>query len=113
MEFKDRLKLLRKEKKLTQESLGRAIHISRSAIAKWEAGIGLPSEDSVLALCAFFHVDQEELFPDLRVEELLVSKNVKIKQHKQRNAILLAILFALISIISSWQAFSWLGYIKG
>ena len=89
MEFKDRLKLLRKEKKLTQESLGRAIHISRSAIAKWEAGLGLPSEDSVLALCDFFHIERAELFPDLRVEELLVSKNV---QHRRKASLIFALL---------------------
>ena len=112
MEFKDRLKLLRKEKKLTQESLGRAIHISRSAIAKWEAGLGLPSEDSVIALCKFFHVERKELFPNLRVEELLVEKNVKISRHKRSIAILVAILFTLIALVSAWQVFSLLGYVK-
>ena len=112
MEFKDRLKLLRKERKLTQEALGRAIHISRSAIAKWEAGLGIPNEESVEALCEFFDIHREELFPDLRLEELLIEKNVKISRHKRGNAILLAIVFMLISFFSIWQTFYWLDYME-
>lgn len=67
MEFKDRLKELRKQRDITQETLGRAIHVSRSAIAKWEAGLGIPSEDSIEALCAYFEVERMSLLPDVRV----------------------------------------------
>ena len=78
MEFKDKLKSLREEKKLTQEALGNAIYVSRSAIAKWEAGLGLPSETSIDALCDFFGVDRLELFPNAKAENLLVNKNIEL-----------------------------------
>lgn len=38
MEFKDKLKKLRTEKGISQQALADAIHISRSAVAKWENG---------------------------------------------------------------------------
>ena len=59
MEFKDKLKTLRNGRKLSQQALADAIHISRSAIAKWENGLGLPSEDALESLIAFFGVDAD------------------------------------------------------
>ena len=56
MEFKDKLKALRNESKLSQQALADAIHISRSAIAKWENGLGLPSPDALESLINFFGV---------------------------------------------------------
>ena len=45
MDFKDKLKKLRIENGLSQEALAEAVHISRSAIAKYENGNGNPSEE--------------------------------------------------------------------
>ena len=41
MDFKDKLKMLRNENGLSQEALAEAVHISRSAIAKYENGNGI------------------------------------------------------------------------
>ena len=54
MEFKDNLKKLRTEKGLTQAQLAEAIFVSRSTVAKWENGLGLPSVESMALLEAFF-----------------------------------------------------------
>ena len=35
MEFKDKLKALRRERGLSQKALAEAIFVSRSAVAKW------------------------------------------------------------------------------
>ena len=69
MEFKDKLKKLRAEAGLSQEALGDAVHISRSAIAKYENGNGKPSEDTLRALAMYFGVDESELKDD---EEIAV-----------------------------------------
>ena len=50
MELKDKLKKLRQDKGMTQAQLAEALFVSRSTIAKWENGLGLPSEDSMAAL---------------------------------------------------------------
>ena len=54
MEFKDKLKRLRKERSVSQQALADAIFVSRSAVAKWENGLGLPSSASSEALAKHF-----------------------------------------------------------
>lgn len=64
MEFKDKLRKLRVESGLTQEALADAVHISRSAIAKYENGNGRPSVDTLKAIAFYFGVDEKELESD-------------------------------------------------
>lgn len=64
MEFKDKLRKLRTESGLTQEALADSVHISRSAIAKYENGNGQPSEDTLEALAFYFGVDKSALESD-------------------------------------------------
>ena len=54
-EFSQVLKELRNNKGLSQEALGRIVNVSRSAIAKYENGLGLPSEDVIEALYNYFN----------------------------------------------------------
>lgn len=96
MEFQDELKRLRALKGVTQAELGKAIHVSRSAVAKWEAGLGVPSEDSTLALCEYFSVTKETLFPNREAEPLLVEKNVTIRKRKG----IIGFLCVLLSIVT-------------
>lgn len=66
MVFKDRLKQLRQSKNLTQQQLAESLFISRSMIAKYEAGFAIPTIDVVEAIAKYFHVE---------ISELLDSKN--------------------------------------
>lgn len=61
MEFRDRLKVLRQKRGISQEALSKAIYVSRSAIAKWENGLGLPSDGNLQALCDYFEVEEDWL----------------------------------------------------
>jgi len=99
MEFKDILKRLRKDKGVTQEELGYAICISRSAIAKWESGLGLPSADSLTALSEYFGVSEEFLLPQ-PTHEMVVDKNAYINRGRKLTAVLLTVLAALIITFS-------------
>ena len=60
MQFNEKLKKLRADKGLSQEELAKKIFVSRSAVAKWENGLGLPGEASLNALAEFFSVSKEE-----------------------------------------------------
>ncbi len=51
MEFKDKLKKLRIQKCMTQKKLAELLYCTRSAVAKWENGLGMPNEDSFIRLC--------------------------------------------------------------
>lgn len=80
MDFSTRLKQLRAEKGISQAKLATDIHISRSAVAKWENGLGLPNDESLKLLCEYFDVTIDELLPDKPTAETIVSKNKTIDQ---------------------------------
>ena len=47
MDFSEKLKQLRQNKKWTQDELAEKLFISRTAISKWESGRGFPSIESL------------------------------------------------------------------
>ncbi len=74
MEFKDKLKKLRNEKGVSQQVLADAIFVSRSAVAKWENGLGLPRGETFDALLDYFGVSKEDFVTE-EPEEVIVEKN--------------------------------------
>lgn len=96
MEFSKKLRKLRKEKGISQQILANAVFVSRSAIAKWENGLGLPSEESLEALANFFNVPKEFLKTDTP-EVIVIEKNKIIKKLSgSMCAIILVVVSALI-----------------
>lgn len=87
MQFNEKLKKLRADKGLSQEELAKKIFVSRSAVAKWENGLGLPGEASLNALAEFFSVSKDELLYDKETETLIVEKILRYLN--QKNPLLL------------------------
>ena len=83
MEFSEKLRELRVQKNISQAKLAADIHISRSAVAKWENGLGLPSDESLKLLADYFGVAVDELITNKTNEEVLVSKNKTIDHQKK------------------------------
>ena len=54
--FADRLKALRKDRKMTQVDLAALLGLERSSIAKYEAGFAMPSDDVKIKLADLFGV---------------------------------------------------------
>lgn len=77
MEFCKKLKKLRIEKGISQQQLADMIFVSRSAVAKWENGLGLPSKESYDALASFFEVSKDFLITE-EAEQIIINKNKKI-----------------------------------
>ena len=96
MEFSEKLKELRMQKGISQTKLAEDIHISRSAVAKWENGLGLPNDESLKMLAEYFNVNIAEFIPDKSSAEKLVSKNKTIAQ--QKNAIIGLVIGVLIGL---------------
>ena len=69
MEFKDKLRNLRTEAGLSQENLADAVHVSRSAIAKYENGGGKPSEETLKLIADYFKVDISYLNDDEEIKK--------------------------------------------
>ena len=83
MEFSEKLREHRLQKGVSQAKLAADIHISRSAVAKWENGLGLPNDESLKILADYFDISIGELMPDKANAETLVSKNKTIDQQKK------------------------------
>jgi len=61
MNFAEKLKVLRKQFKLSQETLAEKIGVSRQAITKWETEGGLPDIENLMAIATLFSVSIDEL----------------------------------------------------
>lgn len=96
MEFKDKLRKLREEQGLSQADLAKKIYASRSAVAKWENGLGLPGEASLTALVDFFGVERASLIGDPETETVFVYKNQKMVKQKNVIIALLSVLLAAV-----------------
>ena len=79
MEFKENLKQLRLQNGLTQAQLAEKLFVSRSTVAKWENGLGLPNPESMATLESLFDTFAEELATE-EPEKVIVKKNRKLRQ---------------------------------
>ena len=77
MEFKENLKQLRAKKGLTQAQLAEKLFVSRSTVAKWENGLGLPNPESMAMLEQLFDIHASELATQ-EPEKVIVKKNRKL-----------------------------------
>lgn len=90
MEFHKKLQQLRKQKGLTQEELAEYLHVSRTAVSKWESGRGFPNIESVKAIAKFFNVTLDEL---LSGEEIL---SIAESDHKEKQKTIRDLVFGLL-----------------
>ena len=56
MSFAENLKLIRKERNLSQEELAEMIDVSRQAVSKWEQGDGYPEVEKLLLLSSILNI---------------------------------------------------------
>lgn len=54
MEFCEKLRLLREEEGLSQSALAKALGVSQSAVAQWEAGTRKPTAQAIVAIARMF-----------------------------------------------------------
>ena len=54
------LKNLRRERKMTQESLAKVFHISQTSVSKYETGEAFPDLETVVKMADFFGVSLDE-----------------------------------------------------
>lgn len=81
MEFNKKLQELRKQKGLTQEDLAEMLHVSRTAISKWESGRGYPNIDSLKAIATLFSVTIDELLSNTELLSIAQEDNKQKEKH--------------------------------
>lgn len=77
MELKDKIKALRTEQGLTQTQLAEKLFVSRSTVAKWENGLGLPNPEAMQALEEIFGITKDQI-ATAEPEAIIVEKNRKL-----------------------------------
>lgn len=76
MMLAENLRLLRKDKMLSQEELAEKCQVSRQAIAKWENGESVPVLEKLIFLAELYKVSLDEL-----VGRTGIDKYEKVKQY--------------------------------
>ena len=102
MEFGEKLKKLRIEKGISQKQLADAIYVSRSAVAKWENGLGFPSKASYDSLVQYFDVS-EQYFEIEEPEAIIFKKNRKIRNYSISIYVVLAVFLISITVWFLYQ----------
>ena len=63
------LKVLRKEKGITQEQLADKLFVSRRTVSRWETGSNMPDLDVLVELADLYEVDLRDIFNGQRREQ--------------------------------------------
>lgn len=90
MEFKDRLKELRKEKRLTQVKLGEMLNYGYTAIANYESGRNQPSIPDLKKIASIFNVSMDYLLGvnDIRHPYVIDDESAEFNEFRRRYALL-------------------------
>ena len=103
--FKDKLKELRIQKGISQYELADKLYVSRSAIAKWENGNGIPSDVNLEAICEFFGVEEEWLLDRKDIKKMV--ENLDKKNSKVLWFVLGIVTPLLLILLSILGFFKW------
>lgn len=102
MELREKIKRARNERNISQQALADAIFVSRSAVAKWESGLGIPCDESMEALEKYFGVEKNYFLTD-KPDEVIVNRNIKMRKAVAilgTIASILVVALALLLVIS-------------
>lgn len=55
------IKMLRREKRLSQEQFAQALHVTRQTVSAWERGLSRPGLDTLEAIARMLEVEPEDL----------------------------------------------------
>ncbi|MDN2453194.1 helix-turn-helix transcriptional regulator [Lactobacillus sp. UCMA15818] len=119
MNFKDDIKMLRKQSNLTQEELAKKLHVTRQTVSTWETGKNMPSLETLHALSQLFNISLEKLLFNEEIEmkkdkepslATQIDHNVKLKSRYRRWTFGLG---ALIALVIVGIGILCLGYYKG
>lgn len=100
---KEKLILLRKEKRLTQMQVAEEIKVSRQAVSGWETGTVVPSIENLKSLSILYGVPVDHLLNEEkeRISGGITNNNEqKVHLHKEKKRKILILLFIGIVLVS-------------
>ena len=117
--FSENLKILRKQKGLTQEALAIKLHITRQTISKWEKGMSVPDSEQLIKIAVILETTVSELLgtkveneekPDQLAKELSrINTQLAIRNHRTRRVlkIIAAALLVFAALIFAIMALNY------
>lgn len=105
MDLGQRLKQLRTEKHLSQETVAFELNVSRQAVAKWENNASKPSTANLMAICDLYGISLDELISNKSNE--YSAEQIEPNKSKVKTAIVIlsvvgGILLILSVILTVW-----------
>ncbi|MDE6660071.1 MAG: helix-turn-helix domain-containing protein [Eubacterium sp.] len=111
--FSENLKILRKQKGMSQETLAQQFNVVRQTISKWEKGLSVPDADMLTQIAEFFEVSVSELlgskieeeknFNEIATQLALLNEQLVNKSRRRRKVfkavIISIVLFVFVPII--------------
>lgn len=100
---KEKLILLRKEKRLTQMQVAEEIKVSRQSVSGWETGTVVPSIENLKSLSILYGVPVDHLLNEEneRISGGITNNNEqKVHLHKEKKRKILILLFIGIVLVS-------------
>jgi transcriptional regulator with XRE-family HTH domain len=77
-----KIKQLREEQGLSQDSFAEKLHVTRQAVSKWESGKGCPDIENIISISNAFNVSLDELIKNSKqVEEKIIADSASKKWH--------------------------------
>ena len=105
MKISQVLKDIRQQHQLTQEALAERLKVSRSAIARWESGKGIPDIGNLIAISREFDISLDTLIKeDERLEKKVIEDSKAKKWHY-------LVIFYLFSALVEIAIFAYLHHI--
>lgn len=98
------IKDLRKEKKLTQDQLAEALHVTRQAVSNWENGKTEPDVETLSQLAEFFEVDVERIIYGKTQKKFQVNIT---PQKAAQDGVGLGTVIAVVISYAKWQSIGW------
>ena len=96
MKISQVLKDIRQQNQLTQEALAERLNVSRSAIARWEGGKGIPDIGNLIAISREFDLSLDQL---IKEDERLEKKVIEDSKAKKWHYLVILYLFSILVYI--------------
>lgn len=108
MMFNENLKILRKQKGMSQETLAQQLNVVRQTISKWEKGLSVPDADMLTQIADFFEVSVSELlgskieeeknFNEIATQLALLNEQL-VNKSRRRHKVFKAVIISIAVII--------------
>lgn len=99
MDLGQRLKQLRAEKHLSQETVAFELNVSRQAVAKWENNASKPSTANLMAICDLYGISLDELISN-KSDELSAEQTETNKSKVKTAIVILSVVGGILLILS-------------